>query len=110
MASTCWRTGHMRKSVLFLLMVASMLLASLGLAQEPVYRLQPQDVIRIQVYKEPEASAVLPIGRDGNVSAPFVGLVHAAGKTTAELEAELSSLYEAKLRMIHPKVSVTVEQ
>lgn len=100
----------MRKSVLFLLMAASMLLASLGLAQEPVYRLQPQDVIRIQVYKEPEASAVLPIGRDGNISAPFVGLVHAAGKTTSELEADLSSLYEAKLRMIKPKVSVTIEQ
>lgn len=87
------------------------LLAACGLAQnDAAYRLKPEDRIRIQVYNESQIDAVLPVGRDGNVSAPFVGLIRAEGKTTSELEAELARLYVERLRLRDPKVAVTIMQ
>lgn len=89
-----------------------MLLSSLAFAQQsPVngtYRLQPEDVISIQIYRVAEVNAQLPIGPDGNVSAPFIGTLKAAGKTTTELENELARLYSEKLRLNDPIVSVTI--
>lgn len=95
----------------FIVVLAAMLALLTGaLAQESTYRLQPEDVIRIQVYNEPQVNAVLPIGRDGYLSAPFVGRIFARGKTTTELEADLAKEYNLKLRLKEPKVSVTIEQ
>jgi protein involved in polysaccharide export with SLBB domain len=103
------RMVNLTKMVAIWLMVSLVLLTGQAVAQEGTYRLQPQDVIRIQVYNEPSINSVLPIGRDGNVSAPFVGTVRAAGKTTAELEQELAQLYQARLNIRDPRVSVTIE-
>lgn len=85
------------------------LLASALFAQEGAYRLQPEDVIRIQVYNEQDITALLPVGRDGNISAPFVGTIRAEGKTTAELEADLAEAYMEKLGLRDPIVSVSIE-
>lgn len=86
------------------------ILAAFGLAQEPTYRLQPEDVIRVQVYGEQQINATIPIGRDGNISAPFVGIVRAQGRTTSELEAALAEEYIRRLRLRDPRVSVIIEQ
>jgi polysaccharide biosynthesis/export protein len=75
---------------------------------EPPYRLQPEDIIRVQIYNEPQVNADIPIGRDGNISAPFVGTVQVQGKTTSELEAELAEAYIRRLRLRDPRVSVTI--
>jgi len=74
------------------------------------YRLQPEDIIRIRVYNENQLdSGPLPVGRDGNISAPFLGIVRAEGKTTTELEAELRDLYINRIKLRDPIVSVTIE-
>jgi len=97
-----------RLTFLFVLILSA--LASFGFGQETTYRLQPLDVVRIQVYNEPQINSVSPIGRDGSISAPFVGIVKAAGRTTSELEAELAQLYEERLKLRNPHVAVTIEQ
>lgn len=79
-------------------------------AQDTTYRLKPEDIIRVQIYNEAQVNALLPIGRDGNVSAPFVGTIRAEGMTTAELETALAKLYIEKLRLREPRVSVTIER
>lgn len=79
-------------------------------AQDGNYRLKPEDLLRIQVYNEPTIAAITPIDKNGNVSAPFVGSVKAAGLTTTELETALAKLYEQKLRLRDPKVAVTVDR
>lgn len=76
--------------------------------QTTQYRLRPLDEIQITVYNEQQVNAVLPILPDGRISAPFVGLVEVAGKTTAQVEAELVDLYRARLNLRDPKVSVVV--
>lgn len=86
-------------------------LTALGVwAQDGTYRLQPEDILRIAVYNEQQVQAVVPIGKDGNISAPFLGIMRAAGKTTTELEADLAAEYVRKLRLRDPKVSVTIER
>lgn len=97
------------RAIVFLVLIVSALTAMCW-GQEATYRLQPQDVLRIQLYNEPQINAVVPVGKDGNISAPFVGIVKAAGRTTSELEAELSQLYEERLRIRSPHVAVTIEQ
>lgn len=76
-----------------------------------IYRIKPDDTLRIQLYGEQQVSNVeVPVGEDGNISAPFVGTLHAEGKTTTELEVELTDLYKKKLFLRDPKVSVTFAQ
>ena len=85
-------------------------MGALASAQQGTYRLQPDDVIRIQIYNQQDIAAVTLIGPDGNISAPFIGTIKAEGKTTGELEAELTVLYKTKLGLRDPIVSVTIEQ
>lgn len=75
---------------------------------DEVYKLQPEDVLRIQIYNDQQVLAELPVGDDGNISAPFVGIIRAAGKTTSELEKELKAKYIEKLRLREPRVSVII--
>lgn len=100
-------TLRSQRTIILLVALLSSVMAAW--AQEGTYRLQPEDVIRIQIYNENQINALIPIGRDGNISAPFVGIVKAEGKTTSELEEELKGLYVSKLKIRDPIVSVTIE-
>jgi protein involved in polysaccharide export with SLBB domain len=77
-------------------------------SQSEPYRIQEEDVVRMQVWDETQLSAEMLVGPDGYVNAPFLGRIRAAGKTTSELEAEFKDLYIKTLRLIDPKVSVSV--
>lgn len=87
-------------------------LAGFAFAQTPggypegTYRLQIEDIIRLQIYNEAQVQTDMQVGRDGNITAPFVGLVRAVGKTTTELEQELTEAYKRVLKLKDPKVSV----
>jgi polysaccharide export outer membrane protein len=72
------------------------------------YRLGSEDVIESKVYKEPELTTVAVVRPDGMISLPLAGEIRATGKTTAELETEITS----KLREFieDPVVSVTVKE
>ena len=66
------------------------------------------DVLAINVWKEPEVSRSLPVRSDGRISLPLVGEVQAAGRTPLQLEEEISD----KLRsfITEPEVTVMVQQ
>jgi polysaccharide export outer membrane protein len=85
-------------------------MSALLLAQTGTYRIQPEDRLRIQVYNQQDILAVVEVGPDGNIVAPFIGTIRAEGKTTGELESELAELYKTKLGIKEPIVSVIIEQ
>lgn len=89
---------------------SAMMVLCVALAQDGTYRLQPEDVLRIRVREEEDLTAVVQVGRDGNITVPFLGLIRAQGKTTTELEAEIRDLYIQTLGLRDPLVSVTIEQ
>jgi polysaccharide export outer membrane protein len=49
------------------------------------YVIGPADLLRIQVWRQPELSAEVPVRPDGKISVPLVNDVQAAGLTAGEL-------------------------
>lgn len=72
------------------------------------YEIGSNDVLAINVWKEPDVSRSIPVRPDGKISLPLVGEIQAAGRTPLQLEHDLA----AKLRtyMTDPDVTVMVEQ
>jgi polysaccharide biosynthesis/export protein len=66
------------------------------------------DVLAINVWKEPDFSRSIQVRSDGKISVPLLGEVQAAGLTPLQLEHDLAT----KLRdyITKPEVTVMVEQ
>ena len=69
--------------------------------------LSPGDTIKISFTTAPELNQSEKIEPSGRVTLPLVGDVSAAGKTTVQLQAELTQLYKAQLQ--NSDVIVTLE-
>lgn len=78
---------------------------SAAVTEIPVYRLGPDDKVRINVYGEEPLNAEYSVGSDGNISFPLIGMVAAKGLTLAELQA-LLTLRLTQLAIVDPKVSI----
>jgi polysaccharide biosynthesis/export protein len=61
---------------------------------EDKYKLGPEDVIEISVWKEPDLTKQIAIRPDGKISYPLIGDVQAAGKTVTDLRGEISKRLE----------------
>ncbi len=57
---------------------------------DPAYKIGPQDVLRVDVWKEPEISRTLPVRPDGKVSLPLLNDVQAAGLTPVQLASKIA--------------------
>lgn len=66
------------------------------------------DVLAVNVWKEPDVSRSVPVRSDGKISLPLVGEVQAAGQTPAKLEAEIAG--KLKNYISEPEVTVMVQQ
>jgi polysaccharide biosynthesis/export protein len=66
------------------------------------------DVLAINVWKEPDVSRAVPVRSDGKISLPLVGEVQAAGRTPLALEREIAD--KLKNYISEPEVTVMVQQ
>ena len=66
------------------------------------------DVLAINVWKEPELSRAVPVRSDGKISLPLVGEVQASGETPRQLEQEIAQ--KLKNYISEPEVTVIVQQ
>ena len=66
------------------------------------------DLLAINVWKEPDISRSIPVRSDGRISLPLVGELQAAGRTPLQLEQDIAS----KLRnyIAEPEVTVMVQE
>ena len=71
------------------------------------YIIGPQDVLAINVWKEPEISRAVPVRPDGKISLPLVGDIVASGLTPMQLEKEISE--DLKAYIANPEVAVIVQ-
>lgn len=58
------------------------------------YRLGPEDVLEVSVWKEPDMTKQLVVQPDGKIFYPLVGEIRAAGKTVKQLQEEISKRLE----------------
>src|SRR5215475_2693988 len=66
------------------------------------------DVLAVNVWKEPEISRSVPVRSDGKISLPLVGEVQASGETPKQLEAKISA--QLANYISKPEVTVIVQQ
>ncbi len=71
------------------------------------YLVGREDILSIQVWREPELTRLVAVRADGKISLPLVGEVEAAGKTPLVLQGELTQLLDQYMKA--PQVSVTVQ-
>lgn len=72
------------------------------------YKIGAQDVLRIDVWKEPEISRQVPVRPDGKISLPLLNDVQAAGLTAMELANVITE--GLKKFITSPQVTVTVSE
>lgn len=72
------------------------------------YVIGPDDVLAVNVWKEPEISRTLPVRPDGNISLPLIGDLMASGRTPAQLQTEIRQQLVAYLS--NPEVAVLVQE
>jgi polysaccharide export outer membrane protein len=77
-------------------------------ARDPHYVIGNDDVLAVNVWKEPDLTQSLTVRSDGNISMPLIGEVHATGRTPLQLQQEITE----KLRtyITEPEVTVMVTQ
>jgi polysaccharide biosynthesis/export protein len=72
------------------------------------YKIGPQDVVRVDVWKEPDVSRTIPVRPDGKISLPLLSDVQAAGLTAVQLA---NVIREGLTKYItSPQVTVTVTE
>jgi polysaccharide biosynthesis/export protein len=79
-----------------------------AVAADPNYSIAPDDVLTIDVWKEPEISRTVPVRRDGKISLPLLNDLQAAGLTPTQLSMEIVEKLRATI--VHPQVTVIVAQ
>jgi polysaccharide export outer membrane protein len=83
--------------------------ASGAKAHDDAYVIGNDDVLSINVWKEPDISQhSIPVRSDGRISMPLVGEVQAAGQTPLKLEKEIAGKLQSYIS--EPEVSVMVEK
>jgi polysaccharide biosynthesis/export protein len=73
---------------------------------DPDYKIGPQDVLQIDVWKEPEITRAVPVRPDGKVTLPLLNDIQAAGLTPEELGRVISE--GLKKYINNPQVTVSV--
>lgn len=72
------------------------------------YHIGPEDVLKIDVWKEPDITRTIPVRPDGKISLPLLNDVQAAGLTAMQLAG---SIREGLTKYLNkPEVTVTVTQ
>jgi len=73
---------------------------------DPNYVIGAQDVLDINVWKEPDVSRIVPVRPDGKISLPLLNDVQAAGLTPAQLATQVTE--SLKKFVTNPQVTVIV--
>ena len=72
------------------------------------FRIGPEDILDVLVWKNPELSRTVPVRPDGMISVPLVNDIRAAGLTTVELRQQLTQRLAEFIPS--PEVSVIVRE
>lgn len=77
-------------------------------SMDPTYRIGPEDVLKIDVWKEQDFSTTIPVRADGRISMPLLNDVQVAGLTPQELAANLRG--QLLKFVVNPRITVSVTQ
>jgi polysaccharide export outer membrane protein len=79
-----------------------------SVTNDPHYLIGAQDVLHVNVWKEPELSRLVPVRPDGKISLPLLNDVQAAGLTPTQLAAQIT--VGLNKYMTNPQVTVILAE
>jgi polysaccharide export outer membrane protein len=75
---------------------------------DPAYKIGPQDLLKIDVWKEEQLTRTVPVRPDGKITLPLLNDIQAAGLTPMELAGVISD--QLKKYINNPQVTVSVTE
>jgi polysaccharide export outer membrane protein len=88
---------------------AALAITAAGRLGDQGYKIGPQDVIEVSVFKVPELSKVVQVSENGTLNLPLVGEISVAGHTARDVENKLATLLGEKY-LQKPQVTVFVKE
>jgi polysaccharide export outer membrane protein len=76
-------------------------------AAQAEYVLQPMDLVKVEVFQEPDMLREVRIAQDSSISLPLINKVDLKGKTVQEAQDAIRDLYN-KDYLVNPQVNLTV--
>ncbi len=86
--------------------------AKLAAASNPSsagYKIGPMDVIDVSVFQVPELSKTVQVAADGTINLPLAGTIPAAGRTSLDIERDLTARLGRKY-LQSPQVNVYIKE
>ncbi len=71
------------------------------------YKLRPMDLIKLQVFQEPDLDRELRVSQDFTIVVPLVGSVNLKDHTVRDAEVLLTDLYQRDY-LVNPQINLTV--
>lgn len=84
-------------------------ISAVNSAGSAAYRIGPQDVLEVTVFKVSELSKTVQVSEAGTINFPLVGDVNAAGRTPREVERDLTAQLGSKY-LQNPQVTIYVKE
>jgi polysaccharide export outer membrane protein len=78
------------------------------IAAVPEYEIGADDILAINVWKEPDLCRTVPVRPDGKITMPLIGDLQASGTTPQKLQQEIQRGLQAYVSV--PEVTVTVQE
>jgi polysaccharide export outer membrane protein len=91
-------------------LVTTLALCARAQERQPEYRLGPGDIIRIQVYQNPDLTLETRLTENGTISYPLIGIVRIGDMTVASAEQTIAKALGDGGFIQNPQVTVTVQQ
>jgi polysaccharide biosynthesis/export protein len=73
------------------------------------YKIGPQDILEISVFKVPELSKTIQVSESGTLNFPLIGETQVSGKTAREVEQDLSKRLGARY-LQKPQITVFIKE
>ena len=73
------------------------------------YELQPLDIIKVQIFQEPDLDREVRISLDHSVVLPLIGKVDLTNKTVRDAEKLVTDLYNRDY-LVNPQINITVAE
>jgi polysaccharide biosynthesis/export protein len=71
------------------------------------FKLGPEDVIAVRVWREPDLSGVVAVSPDGHISLPLINEVQVSGLTSTQVSKLLSEMFAKFVN--NPQVTVSIQ-
>ena len=71
------------------------------------YRLSPSDLLRVEVFQEPDLFREVRIAQDGSILLPLIGKIYIGGKSIFDAERLITELYNRDY-LVNPQINVTI--